>query len=221
MEQNYKSRLERLHSINGVDAVLIVPGSNLKYFTGLEYHLSERPIIAILTAEGLSMIVPRLEVPSLVKRPDLEARVFAWSDEDGYFGAFEQAIHELGLHGKTLGVDGLTMRVTEWLVLQQADPTLKVAPVERDLIRIRAFKTPDEIAAMRRAIAISEQALALLLAEVKPGMTEQQIAARLETLMTAGGGEGLAFETWCRPGRTATTRTARRPTARFRRTNSC
>ncbi|MEP7290929.1 MAG: aminopeptidase P family N-terminal domain-containing protein, partial [Chloroflexota bacterium] len=122
MDQDYKSRLEALGAIGGVDAVVIVPGSNLEYFTGLHYHLSERPILAFLTAEGLSFIVPKLEVPSLVKRPDLEARIFAWSDEEGYMGAFERAITELDLRGKTLGVDGLTMRVTEWLAFQQIDP---------------------------------------------------------------------------------------------------
>lgn len=200
MNQDYKSRLEALGAIGDVDAVIIVPGSNLEYFTGLHYHLSERPILAILTGEGLSFIVPKLEVPSLVKRPDLEAQIFAWSDEDGYMGAFEQAVNALDLRGKILGVDGLTMRVTEWLALQQVDASLKVKAVERDIIRIRAHKQPDEVDAMRRATAISEKALAQLLTEVVPGMTERQIAARLEALMTEGGADGPAFGTLVQTG---------------------
>ncbi len=200
MEQDYKSRLEQLRAISGVDAVLIVPGSNLKYFTGLNYHLSERPIIAIVTEDGLSAIVPRLEVPSLVKRPDLEARPFAWGDEAGYMDAFRKALDDLGLRGKTLGVDGMTMRVSEWLALQSIDPSLKVKPVEQELIRIRAHKTPEEVDAMRRAIAASEQALATFLAEVEPGISERQIAARLETLMQENGGTGLAFESLVQTG---------------------
>lgn len=200
MEQDYRSRIESLQALGGADAVLIVPGSNMKYFTGLDYFLSERPIIALVTAEGISFIVPRLEVPSLVKRPDLEARVFAWSDEDGYTGAFAQALGDLNLRGKTLGIDGMTMRVSEWLAFQQIDPTLQVKPLESELINIRAIKQPDEVAAMRRAIAISEQALADLLLEVEPGMTERQIAARLEALMSAGGAQGLAFDTLVQTG---------------------
>jgi len=200
MEQDYKSRLEALRAIEGVDAVLIVPGSNLEYFTGLHYFLSERPIIAILTEEGLSVIVPKLEVPTLVKRPDLEARPFPWSDEDGYMGAFEDAINELGLRGKTLGVDGMTMRITEMLALQKIDPTIKIKPLERDLIGIRAHKQPDEIEAMRKANEIAEAALDQLIKEVQPGMTERQIAARLEALMVAGGADGLAFGTLVQTG---------------------
>lgn len=200
MNQDFKSRLEALGALEGVDAVVIVPGSNLEYFTGLHYHLSERPILALLTKEGLSFIVPKLEVPSLTKRPDLEARAFPWSDEDGYMGAFAEAVDALGLRGKTLGVDGLTMRVTEWLAFQEIDPTIKVKALERDIIRIRAFKQPDEVEAMRQATAISEKALAQLLQEVQPGWTERQIAARLEGLMMEYGADGLAFGTLVQTG---------------------
>lgn len=200
MEIDYKARLDKLTEIGGADALALVPGSNLIYFTGLHYHLSERPIIAFVTEEGLSLIVPKLEVPSLVKRPDLEARIFVWEDSEGFENAFIEAVESLGLRGKTLGIDGMTMRATEWLQFLKVDPTMKVNPIERELIKIRSHKTPDEIALMRRATQISEAALDRLIQEVKPGMTENQIATRLEALMMEGGGEELAFGTLVQTG---------------------
>ncbi|MBI5668852.1 MAG: aminopeptidase P family protein [Chloroflexi bacterium] len=198
---HYAERQERLRRMAGVDAVLIVPGANMRNFTGLNFHLSERPIIAFITPDGaLSFIVPQLEVPQLNARPDLEARAFAWTDADGYQGAFRQAIEALGLRGKTLGVDGMTMRVTEWLALAAVDATLRVKPVERDLIKIRAIKTPDEIERMRRANRLSEAALDRLLAWVQPGMTERQIAARLSEELTAQGCTSLSFESLVQTG---------------------
>ncbi len=198
---NYAHRQDKLRQIAGVDAVLIVPGANMLYFTGLKYHLSERPIIAFVTPDGaLSFIVPQLEVPQLNVRPDLEARAFAWTDTDGFMGAFRQAIDELGLRGKTLGVDGLTMRVSEWLALLEVDPTLRVKAVERDIIKIRAIKTPEEIELMRQATRRSEAALDKLLAWVQPGMTERQIAARLSDELTAQGCSGLSFESLVQTG---------------------
>ncbi|MBZ0274646.1 MAG: aminopeptidase P family protein, partial [Anaerolineae bacterium] len=125
---------------------------------------------------------------------DLEARPFSWSDTDGYAAAFAAAVHELGLTGKTIGVDGLTMRVTEWLAFLQADPSLHVSAVEREITMIRAIKNADEVAAMRRAIQISEKGLAQLVTWVKPGMTEREIAARLSDELSALGSEGNAFE---------------------------
>lgn len=194
MSVDYRARQERLRAIPGVDAVAIVPGANMVYFTGMHLHLSERPIIALFTPDGnFSIIIPELEVPQLQARPDLEARAFIWRDADGFMGAFKEAMDSLGLRGGTLGVDGFTMRVSEWLAFQSIDSSLRVHPVERDLIDIRARKMPDEIEAMRTAIRRSEAALHNLLAWVKPGMTERDIAARLNEELTAQGCQGSAF----------------------------
>lgn len=199
MSPDYKSRQDALRRIDA-DAVILVPGANLQYFTGLTYHLSERPILAVFTADGLSFVVPHLEVPSLTKRPDLEARPFGWRDEEGYMGAFHQLVDALGLRGKRIGVDGLTMRVTELLALQEVDPSLKVIPVERALIGIRAIKNQDEIELMRTATQRSEAALAQLISDVQPGMTERQIARRLDDLLIAHGCDELSFETLVQTG---------------------
>ncbi len=195
MPIDYAARQAKLRQIAGADAVALVPGANMFYFTGLEFHLSERPVIAIVTPDdGLSFIIPQLEMPKLHQRPDLEARAFAWSDTDGYDGAFRQAVDELGLRGKTLGVDGLTMRVTEWLEFQRIDGSMRVNAVERQIINILAHKSAEEVESMRRAVKLSEVALDRLLAWVQPGMTERQIANKLSEEMTAAGSQGIAFE---------------------------
>lgn len=190
---DYAARQRALFEAAGADAVALVPGPNMVYFTGLHFHLSERPVIALLTAAGLSIIIPRLETAKLDARPDLNARPFAWTDEAGYVGAFEAALDTLNLRGKTLAVDGMTMRVTEWLTFQQIDPTLRVQPAERAMIGLRARKLPAEIDAMRRAVQISETALGRVLADVAPGMTEKAVAARLAAVQTELGAAGLSF----------------------------
>jgi Xaa-Pro dipeptidase len=195
MTPDYSARQAKLRDIAGADAIAIVPGPNMVYFTGLHFHLSERPIIAIFTTDGnLSVIIPELETPKLDVRPDLEARAFGWKDKDGYEGAFTDAVRELGLKGKVLGVDGMAMRISEWLTFQAVDASLRVNPVEQELTRIRAIKAPDEVDSMRQAIRLSEAALDKLLAWVKPGVTEKAIGARLAEELTAQGSHGNSFE---------------------------
>jgi Xaa-Pro dipeptidase len=203
MQANYKARQDALRELanqHGIDAIAIVPGANMVYFTGIHVFLSERPIIALFTEEGMSIIMPQLEVPKVTERPDLEARVFMWEDKDGYTGAFRQAIEQLSLRGGTLGLDGMTMRVTELFTFLRVDGTLGIKQIENDLIRLRAHKQPDEVDAMRRAVKISEWALDNLLAELKPGMTERQIAQKLSAEMMALGGEEEAFGTLVQTG---------------------
>jgi Xaa-Pro dipeptidase len=186
------ARIEALRRIlieRDLDAIALVPGSNMIYFTGLHLHLSERPFIALFTRTGLGFIIPRLELPQLALVPELAPIPFAWSDETGYRGAFAAALAELRI--RRLGVDGMTMRVTESLTFQSLDPALTITPVEADLVRIRAVKDADEIAAIRAAIRITEAALADLLGEIRPGMTERQIAARFVELQ-AGHAVGVS-----------------------------
>jgi Xaa-Pro dipeptidase len=63
---DYAARRDALtRAMSDVDVVALVPGANMKYFTGLNFHLSERPIIALISGDQLSFIVPELEVPQI------------------------------------------------------------------------------------------------------------------------------------------------------------
>jgi Xaa-Pro aminopeptidase len=72
--------------------------------------------------------------------------------------------------------------------------------------RVRLVKSPAEVACVRRAAAIVDAAFADLVEHTRPGQTELQIAARLDSVMADHGGEGAAIRTmvsagpdvWCR-----------------------
>jgi Xaa-Pro dipeptidase len=197
---DYRTRLNKLKEITGVDAIALVPGANQRYFTGFDFHTSERPTIAIYSAGELSFIIPRLEVPQLNARDDLEVRVFSWSDEEGYEGAYREAIEVLGLSGKQLGIDDRTMRMFEWMGFEQAKADVRSVPVGLNLLLIRSQKEVDEIAAMREAVSISEQALHNILPRIQAGMTERQIASMLDNELLALGTQGFAFRALVQTG---------------------
>ena len=67
--------------------------------------------------------------------------------------------------------------------------------VEDGLIQQRAVKTAAEIALIRKALHIQEQAYERTLAWLKPGQTESQIAAYLEYQMRMLGADGPSFPT--------------------------
>ncbi len=64
-----------------------------------------------------------------------------------------------------------------------------------DLVEpLRAIKDEGEVAAIVRAVALSDAALTGLFAEIRPEMTEREAAWFLEAHMRTRGSEGVAFE---------------------------
>ncbi len=191
---DYAARLDDLLARSGADLVAFVPGENMVYFTGLHFHLSERPILGLYSQRGLSFIIPELEVAKLEARPDLEARRFTWTDQAGYDGAFREAVSALTTADAACAMDGQTLRFFEWRALEGAGvSSARAIDVGELFLNMRAVKAPDEIANMRRAIEISEAALEATMSWARPGLTERQIADRLSAEMLERGAQGLAF----------------------------
>jgi Xaa-Pro aminopeptidase len=192
------ARLEKLRQIareGGYDAIALVPGPTLLYLTGVSYHLSERPILAFIPPQGdAALIVPQLEFQKMVDAEPFAVRSFTYTDTDGYLTAFDQACRALGLSGKRVGVEGLKMRVLEGQLIERYAPGCTVDAADDSIIAIRLHKEPGEIAAMRKAIAVSERALESILPKIRIGMTEQQVKNLLLNAMAEFGSGGNAFE---------------------------
>ncbi|MCJ7738214.1 MAG: aminopeptidase P family N-terminal domain-containing protein, partial [Anaerolineae bacterium] len=148
-------RLEQLldrAGAGGFDAIALMPGPNLFYFTGMTFHISERPIVAIFTTDGRAgVVVPILESATTESsyRP---VTPYAYSDEGGYEPAVEEACASLNLAGRKIGVEALQMRLLEMRALEQYAPGCKLLPAEDPLADLRMCKGTAEVAAMRQAI---------------------------------------------------------------------
>jgi Xaa-Pro aminopeptidase len=93
--------------------------------------------------------------------------------------AFEAHDVTVELHGELTGIDG----APELVALGRAVESL------------RTVKDDHEIALLREACGIGDQALLETLDRVAPGHTEREIARRLETSMVELGADGVAFDT--------------------------
>ena len=177
------ARLTELQRAAGIDAVAIVPGANLLYFTGVHYHLSERPIIALFPAEAAgyakqpALIVPAFEAGKALHGPvSLDWRVYSYMDGQDPQTCVDEAARDMGLDGKLIGVEPTQMRVLESSLLAHGAPNSKLTPAADLLKQMRMTKDADEIARMRRAAKVPERVLAGAIKRIKPGMTETQVA---------------------------------------------
>ena len=194
MDANRLRRLIEQGVASGLDALVLVPGPNLYYLTGLSFHLSERPIVALFPMDGMPAIVlPALEAPKVAPLSAV-LRAYPYADEDGYTSAFQQACAALELADSAIGAEAQRMRLLEARLLERYAPGCQVIDGDAVLARLRVRKDLDELEQMRRAIAITEDALEAAMYQVSAGMTEREVVALLKVEMLRAGAAGMAFE---------------------------
>ncbi len=194
MNTNRLNRLTKQILAHGVDGIALVPGPNMVYLSGIHSHVSERPIVLFYPADDdPAIIIPNLEAMKARAAGIPEARIFGWSDDDGYTGAFQKACARLELSDYLLGVEALHMRVLELELLQRYAPGLKITHAEPVMSALRLVKDASELAAMEKAIDVAQKAIEQLIPTIKVGMTEKQVAVKLTQLQMDGGADSIAF----------------------------
>ena len=175
---------------SGLDALALNPSPSLLFATGLHFHLMERPIVALFASDNrIALILPDLETAKLTGLPfDVEAFPYGenpavWTD------VFRNAINFLGLADKKIGVEPLAMRLLEYRYLQAAAPHATFPDATEMVASLRIRKNAEEIAAMRKAAEIAQNALEATLPMVKIGVSEKEISAELIAQLLKHGSE--------------------------------
>jgi Xaa-Pro aminopeptidase len=99
-----------------------------------------------------------------------------------------------------VGVEAGFVSHMTWSRLADAAPDVELVPIGGWLESDREVKEPAEIERVAAACAVADRALASLLPEIRPGVTEADLALRLEWLMRTSGAEALAFDVACLAG---------------------
>jgi Xaa-Pro aminopeptidase len=104
-----------------------------------------------------------------------------------------QAVKELNL--KRIGFEALSTTVETYNQLIKRLRNKVLVPLSNELKLLRAYKDETEILFMKKAANISSAAILSLLAEIKPGCTEKELALQLELNALRSGADQIAFET--------------------------
>jgi Xaa-Pro dipeptidase len=183
-------RLYRAIQTSGLDGIALNPGSTLTYLTGLHFHLMERPTVLLaVPGKQPALVLPELELTKARSAP-LALQLFPFGDNPAQWGeAFAQAGASLGLAGKTIGVEPERLRFLELQFLQEAIPGARFVSAAGVFSGLRMRKDAAEVAAMRQAVRIAQEALLATLPMIQPGVTERQIASELTIQLLRGGSD--------------------------------
>jgi Xaa-Pro dipeptidase len=191
------TRLQRLIDSargRGTAAVAVVPGTNLRYLTGLHYHAGERLAIAVLGVDGrCGFVLPEMEARRTEAESPIPFMLYPWHDAQSPQAAMDRLVSEMGLRGKPLAVEHGTMRVFELLSLKKAgiDDTPDATPI---FFELRVIKEESELQLMRQAVQMVERSLDALLGKIRPGLTERQVASTWLNEVLNQGADGPAFD---------------------------
>jgi Xaa-Pro aminopeptidase len=167
------------------DAALITDPVNVRYLTGLA---SSNAALLVTGEKVLLATDTRYAVAAAEASPDVELVI-------------ERAVAaELAKRATALGVRRLAFESHQVTVdlhaaLRRECPDTELVSVARAVEALRMVKDEVELAALRRAAAIADAALADVVDGLVLGRSERHVARELERRMVEGGAEAAAFET--------------------------
>ena len=170
----------------GLDAIVLTDEKNRRYATG--FHSTAG---AVYISQKQAVFYTDFRYIEAARAAIHTAEVREIGGGRSYAGVVNDLIREDGAQRVALEDDCLTYAdYRRW-----AD-SLKAEAVPQDglMLSLRTVKTRDELDKIVRAQRIAERAFEEILNEIRPGVTEKELAARLTYLMLHEGAENMSFD---------------------------
>jgi len=196
IEVKFQQRLTRLAKaceVNHCDGVVFNAGLSIHYYFGLSFHLSERPIAALISAAGkIVWVLPQFEVIQLGRWNQCSESFCYDEDPQTWQAAFIEGWKALGISdGSVMGLEVEQMRMLEYRYLQKAAPKAKFVEADRWIAMQRACKDEGELDLHRRAVQIAEQGFLATIPLLRLGMTEKELAGELVSQLYRHGADAM------------------------------
>lgn len=191
--QRQRRTANALHE-QGLDALLCFRQESMYWLSGYDTFGYCFFQCLVLRADGGMTLLTREPDRRQAAHTSVLEDVRVWVDREGVYPAedLKALLSELGLAGARLGVEyeayGLTGRNARRLDAALAG--FAVAEDASELIsRLRVIKSPAEMACIRRAAGLADDALDAALAGTHPGAFEGDILADMQGAIFRGGGD--------------------------------
>ncbi len=202
----YDARVARTRSAMrhaGVDLLLVHSLPDICYLTGFQTPLSDWYSCLVLPLEGeLALQVCDHELAAMNTYVQTLLPVL-WEDMDAAAGQLADHLSLIGAAGARIGLQrrrpGLNPFTEERL--RDALPRAQWIDTTDLVLRVRAVKSPAEIACLREAGRLSTLGIEAALATVREGATENEITAASMQAIVAAGGEYFSIDPIVRAGK--------------------
>lgn len=175
----------------GVDALLVTPGPDLRWLTGYDALPLERlTCLVVPAAADPFLVAPRLEVPAVLASPvpGLDVEVLGWGETDDPYALIAG---RLGAVGRVAVTN--RMWAEQVLRVRAALPDAEQALTSEVIGELRLRKSPDEVAALRRAGAAIDRVHRRMADFLRPGRSEREAGRDIATAVLDEGHVSVDF----------------------------
>ena len=183
--QQRHQRARQLMSENALDAIVLMEGTSLRYFTGIRWWGGERAFALVLPAKGAAFYVcPAFEEgrarEQLANAPDGDQPdVRVWQEDEDPYQRIAQGLNDRGIAGGKLGIEETVRFVFADGISKAASQATMVnaTPVTAGC---RMIKTAHEVALMRLAAQVTLAAYEAVYRALRPGMTQEDVSGLID-----------------------------------------
>jgi Xaa-Pro dipeptidase len=171
-----QERARKLMSENSLDAVVLMEGTSLKYFTGIDWWGGERMFALVLPAKGAAFYVcPAFEEDRAREQlahanPDVRT----WQEDENPYQRVAQGLKERGIATGKVAIEE-TVRFVFADGIAKAAPQVTLASATPVTAGCRMIKSTHEIALMRLACQVTLAAYEAVYHALREGMTQRQV----------------------------------------------
>jgi len=183
---NHEARIKRVGeslSANNAEALLVTDLANVRYLTGFSGSNGQ---VLITESSAVFMSDSRYAARAADMVQGAEVCIYGHRMSDALKERLD-GVSRLGIEAANLSVASL-QSLTERLDGVEAIPTKSVVE------NLRRTKDQEEVALLREAIRIGDEAFSWVLERLVEGVSERQVALDLEVHLRSSGAEAVSFE---------------------------
>jgi Xaa-Pro dipeptidase len=175
-----QERARRLMSENALDAIVLMEGTSMKYFTGIRWWGGERLFALVLPVKGAAFYVcPAFEEgrarEQIANAPDGDhPDVRTWQEDESPYQLVAQGLKDRGLAGGKLGIEE-TVRFVFLDGIARVAPQATLTSATPVTAGCRMIKSAQEMALMRLANQVTLAAYEAVYHALREGMTQHDV----------------------------------------------
>jgi Xaa-Pro dipeptidase len=175
------ARAQKLMTEQGIEAIALIGGTSLVYFTGIRWWNSERLFVCVIPSKGAPFYVcPAFEEERAREQMQhapggKDSKVYTWQEDENPYAPVAQGLKDLGF---TTGKLGIEERVTFVFSdgIRKANPGFETVSATPVTAGCRAVKSAAELKLMQLANDVTLSVYEAAWKSVHAGITNRQVS---------------------------------------------